>query len=58
MLQTTRLVAEPIFFKCTFKKLEKMGGRDRGRRIPEFKDSLVYKEKPCLRGGKKKKGKI
>lgn len=29
-----------------------MGGR--GRRIPEFKDSLIYKEKPCLRGGKKK----
>lgn len=26
-----------------------MGGRGRGRRIPEFTDSLVYKEKPCLR---------
>lgn len=26
-----------------------MGGRGRDRRIPEFKDSLVYKEKPCLR---------
>lgn len=26
-----------------------MEGRGRDRRIPEFKDSLVYKEKPCLR---------
>lgn len=31
-----------------------MGGRGRDRRIPEFKDSLVYKEKPCLR--EKKEG--
>lgn len=31
-----------------------MGGRGRDRRIPEFKDSLVYKEKPCL--GEKEEG--
>lgn len=39
-----------LFLKYRFRKPERMGGRSRS--IPEFKDSLVYTQKPCLGGGR------